>query len=152
MAGQVSGAGAGFCCPLLRAGIQSAWTTGAYFDALGVEGAHSCVAISTGASLSQPAAVPYCSQQTFGSASHLMTSMQMSVIAASGTPQGVLSYASQLGSMGGTCPFGTYFLLGGNVTEAATRATAWSWMDGTPATNLNCGSQSCGLWYPGEPK
>jgi hypothetical protein len=27
----------------------------------------------------------------------------------------------------------------------------WSWVDGTNATNLNCGSASCGPWSPGNP-
>ena len=29
----------------------------------------------------------------------------------------------------------------------------WSWVDGTPATNLNCGdTPGCGIWKSGEPK
>ena len=39
---------------------------------------------------------------------------------------------------------------------ASQRAAGWSWVDGTSAANLNCGSgaggDGCGLWNTGEPK
>ncbi len=39
---------------------------------------------------------------------------------------------------------------------ASQRADGWSWVDGTSAANLNCGSgaggDGCGLWNTGEPK
>lgn len=41
-------------------------------------------------------------------------------------------------------------------SDATTRGTKWSWVDGTDAANLNCGTglggQGCGLWKSGEPK
>ncbi len=31
-------------------------------------------------------------------------------------------------------------------------ATGWSWVDGTPATNLNCLTIGCLLWEPTTPR
>lgn len=38
------------------------------------------------------------------------------------------------------------------LSTASTPLVDWVWIDGTPATNLNCGSQGCNLWQGGEPK
>ena len=35
--------------------------------------------------------------------------------------------------------------------SAKSQIAGWTWVDGTPATMLNCGRSGCGLWMPGEP-
>jgi hypothetical protein len=42
-----------------------------------------------------------------------------------------------------------YLWLGGRRPSAG---APWSWVDGTPADNLNCAVLSCGLWDDGEPE
>lgn len=46
------------------------------------------------------------------------------------------------------------FSIGCSQSHAATSTGQnWTWVDGTPASNLNCGpgSNGCGLWAPGAP-
>ena len=152
--GQTSGAAAGFCCPLLRAGYAGNWLTSTYYDAGGVEGAHSCLALYFGGAMSYQAANAFCGTQTYGAASHLVTSMQTSAVDVSGTSAGAMSQAAKLAYqyMGGSCGGGSSYTVGANATTLSTQATGWTWIDGTTATNLNCAVQSCGMWDIGEPK
>jgi hypothetical protein len=39
----------------------------------------------------------------------------------------------------------------GGYRTGSVATSGWLWMDGTNATNLNCGSASCGPWSPGNP-
>ena len=41
--------------------------------------------------------------------------------------------------------------LGGYRTGTVS-AAGWSWVDGTPPTNLNCGAASCGPWESLQPE
>ena len=154
MTGQTSGTGAAFCCPYFLATDPNGltWLQSTYYDAANVEGAHSCLALyaTTGHPQSYDA---YCRAQTWGPASHMLSSMQTSALSAVGQAQGVLSASAQLlyQRFGGSCPGGSVFTIGASVTATATPATAWSWMDGTPSSNLNCGSTGCGPWYSGYP-
>ena len=153
--GQTSGAGAQFCCPnflAADAAKSGTWRQGTYYDALSVEGAHSCIALATIGNMAPTNA--YCGAQTWGPASHLLSSAQTSALSESGTPLGVLSAITQIffQTIGGSCGSGgAQFTVGANVTTVSTPATGWTWMDGTTSTNLNCGSVGCGFWAPGQP-
>lgn len=47
----------------------------------------------------------------------------------------------------------SWHLVGCSQSPTATlKTTGWSWVDGTPSTNLNCGSSGCGVWQNIEPK
>ena len=141
------------CCPSVTAGYSS-WATSSYYDVAGVEGAHSCLALYCGGGMSYFTANAFCGTQTYGSASHLVTSLQTSVVNVYGASVGVMSAAAKLAFqwMGGSCGGGASFLVGANVTTLSTQATGWSWIDGTTATNVNCAIQGCGMWDIGEPK
>jgi hypothetical protein len=60
----------------------------------------------------------------------------------------LLSAAYQLAIVGNTAVWlGAYRDLG-----AAVPYVGWSWVDGTNASNINCGAVGCGPWSPGLPK
>ncbi len=50
---------------------------------------------------------------------------------------------------------GICFAGGSQSSTAVHRNRGWAWIDGTDASNLNCGTPDaigCGLWVGGEPK
>ncbi len=50
---------------------------------------------------------------------------------------------------------GTCFVGGSQSSTALSRNREWAWVDGTDASNLNCGvpnAVSCGLWLAGGPE
>ncbi len=60
----------------------------------------------------------------------------------------LLSAAYQLAIVGNAAVWlGAYRDLG-----AAVPYVGWSWVDGTNASNINCGAVGCGPWSPGLPK
>lgn len=121
------GVHAQYACP-------TGWTL---FANDGVEGHDSCIKLFT-TGLAYTAANTACG--THGG--HLITYMN--------TGQGGLS-ATAAGLASGTFTIGC-----SQTASATTRGTAWTWIDGTDAANINCGTglgaQGCNLWGTGYPR
>ena len=113
----------------------SGWTL--YTDS-GTEGRDSCLFVSGTAQSSWAAAATACPAK-----SHLLT------IAGSSKTSGLAATAFAMSTT-------TNKWAGcSQSSTAASRGSGWSWMDGTPSTNLNCnsaGAAGCNLWTAGEPK
>ncbi len=113
----------------------SGWTL--YVDN-GSEGKNSCLMASSGTFASWSAATSACPSN-----SHLV-SIGASVFS-SGLPAALTSIATDSPWYG--CS---------QASTATQRGAGWTWVDGTSALNINCGSgaggEGCGVWAVGEPK
>ncbi len=114
------------------------WTV--YVDD-GSEGADSCVMISTGTVSTWAAANASCP-----AGSHLLT------VRSASTAAGLLPFATSLYRGAGQLVYVGCF----QDAAALSRASGWAWIDGTDASNLNCGTGSggdgCGLWNASQPR
>jgi hypothetical protein len=111
-----------------------------YFDTTGVETVDSCYTYLTGATGGWYAAKQLCESK----GSQLLT-IRQSVYTGS-EPGLFTTIKNRYGST-------KRFYLGAARAEIPDgNMYTYSWVDGTPSGNLNCGSQGCGLWSPGEPK
>jgi hypothetical protein len=61
----------------------------------------------------------------------------------------VLSFALNLTRASGS---GGGWVGGWRDSTASTVYVGWHWVDGTDASNLNCGSRGCGVFSTGQPK
>jgi hypothetical protein len=117
---------------------DSSWAL--WWDAAGVEGAHSCLKFFGATPSVWAAANASCVNE--GAGSHLVTSRQTAQLTVSGTDLmsvafGMTGRSEQ--TLVGAYRVGTAPLFG------------WTWVDGTPAANLNCGSMGCNLWGSSGP-
>jgi hypothetical protein len=104
----------------------------AFYQDRGTEGHHSCLFV-TNAAASYSAVAALCPTGT-----HLLT------IGSSSKFAGLEAFAGSIT---------TSSFVGCSQSSTANLAgTGWSWVDGTPADNLNCGTAGCGVWNTGEPK
>jgi hypothetical protein len=115
---------------------QSGWTL--YVDD-GSEGQNSCFRHTPTAVANWAAARSACP-----TGSHLLT-MKASTWSSTGIGSAVASIFT------GTLWYGC-----SQSSTATQKAVGWSWVDGSNAANLNCGTgnggEGCGVWSPGEPK
>lgn len=114
-----------------------------YTDTDGSEGKNSCVDLVLNAGVAWSGALTSCKYST-----HLLTMNTMGAGTA-GLPGYILSLNS-LSSMWVGCS---------QSASASQRARGWTWVDGTPDGNLNCGDGSgypnvptATIWASGEPK
>jgi hypothetical protein len=110
----------------------------AYYKDNGYEGEDSCLRVSATAVSTWTLASTGC-----WPGSHLLT------VASSITSAGLMAFATALH------PSQTNFHMGcSQATSSSARAMGWAWIDGTPASNLNCGAggNGCGIWNTNEPK
>ncbi len=110
----------------------------AYYKDNGSEGEDSCLRVSATTASSWTLASTGC-----WPGSHLLT------VASSITSAGLMAFATALH------PSQTNFHMGcSQATSSSARAMGWAWIDGTTASNLNCGAggNGCGVWNTGEPK
>jgi hypothetical protein len=107
-----------------------------YADVDGSETTDSCLYVSMYKVSTWVQAVASCP-----SGSHLLTVRGTSTT-------GLLTFAGSL------FPSDLFYIGCSQSSTATTRQSGWSWVDGTPATNLNCGSgaDGCGVWLSSEPK
>jgi hypothetical protein len=107
-----------------------------YQDRGNTEGQQSCLFV-TAAAASYTAVAALCPPGT-----HLLT------IGSSSKSSGLQAFAGSITTAA--------FIGCSQASTATSRGSGWSWVDGTPSTNLNCGSGSgaegCGVWNAGEPK
>jgi hypothetical protein len=126
----------GICEMEVSSKCERGWT---FYKDSGTEGADSCLYVSSYRVSSWAEANASCP-----SGSHLLT------ISSSSNSTGLSVFAGSL--------FRTSFAYIGcyQSPSATQRAQGWSWVDGTPAANLNCGSGSggggCGVWGADEPR
>ena len=111
-----------------------------YADDSGVEGRDSCYRIAASAPTSWQSAATSCPV-----GSHLLTITSSE--RRTGIFSAVLSHITALNLAGSS--------IGCNQSASATITwSGWSWVDGTPASQLNCNSTAapgCGLWSGGQP-
>jgi hypothetical protein len=100
-----------------------------FFDEGNVEGSHSCLFINT-ARENYPTAVGSCPIN-----SHIVTYQT------TGKSVGLGKFAASLAT-----PTNSGVWVGAFLNEGK-----WRWIDGTPNSNLDCGSAGCGVWAPGLP-
>lgn len=111
-------------CPL-------GWTF--YQDFGGWERTNSCLQVSRATSSSWSSASTSCPPN-----SHLLS------IRSSVTGSGLAAFAGNISSPGA--------FVGCYQEYLTSPISGWAWIDGTPATNLNCGLEGCGLWSPSAPR
>ena len=149
----MSNPGASFCCPSLS---NPAYAVAQYYDWQNIEGAHSCLAFSAVTTASSyTTRNSLCQTATFNPSAHLLTSVQSVPISLTGT--GLLSVATALAwpimcSTSGFLTSNAEFTIGMTTVTASSAPTSWSWVDGTNATNVNCGVQTCGPWGVSAPR
>lgn len=115
------------------------WTY--YNDVLGYEGHDSCLKMSTTTLSNWTTGMLTCPP-----GSHALT------IKGSSTSYGLLPFAMALAAQSNN----VIFFGCSQSSTATTRAAGWSWLDGTPASNLNCGNGlgggGCGIWGANQPE
>ena len=105
-----------------------------YLDDDGSEGVDSCVKISDQTAPSWDLANASCP-----AGSHLLTVRGFS------TSLGLLAFVSSLTNSSGAPVYV-------GCEQAPGGGSGWRWLDDTDASNLNCGSDGCGLWLSSYPQ
>ena len=136
--------GSPVCCPIPTA---PNYYTGGYADVSGVEGADSCLALYSRGQPGFDVASAACSSN-FTQGSHLLTTLQTRAAADGSDLLSTALTVSQ--TVIPSC--NAQIVIGARVPTASTTATTWTWVDGTNASNLDCGAQGCNLWFPGNPR
>lgn len=112
-----------------------------YTDFTGSEGRDSCVKLSGSTVGSWSSAMAACPP-----GSHALS------IGSSNRTYGLLAFATSLAAQSS---YSIYYGCS-QAPGSSQRSRGWSWVDGTPAGNLNCGNGSggdgCGIWAPQQPE
>ena len=117
-----------------------------YVDTSGFEGRDVCLLLAPTPMFWNDANT-YC--QNVAPGGQLLTSAQQTAISVTGTD--IMSIATSM--LQPHCASGyTLAWIGGQTTVAGTSPVNWYWVDGTPATNVNCGSKGCNMWAWNQPE